>query len=352
MSNNLPRPAVRRTAGQSARARAELNLRALHHYIGYRKQLFVYALLAGGATAAFWLLFGAAAGDVLYALLLETAILAVIVIFDFWAVRRRLLALWEIRGRLAQYEQALPEGANEAERAYCAIAEGYRTRGAAQAEELTRMHAAAVEYMTLWMHQIKTPIAAMRLTLETEGAQRAPLERQLFEVERCAELALQYVRAADIAADLVLAPVQIEQVVRECVRKYAPLFIAKGLYAEVEPLGLAVVTDAKWFAFLFEQLLSNAVKYTSAGGVRVYARDGALYLEDTGCGIRPEDLPRVFEKGYTGGNGRLDRRASGIGLYLARRAAGTMNISLTLNSTFGKGTMAKITFPQCPPDVV
>jgi len=328
---------------------ARLFFRALRGYAGCRKTLFLFYLFSAGAAAVFWLLNGAAAGDVRYCLLLMTAVLIVIVAFDFPAVYARLTSLWEIGENLKQFEQELPGGGDAAERAYRAIAQGYKARAADEMEALSRTHAVTIDYFTLWMHQIKTPIAAMRLLLEGGDASPAQLGRQLFEVERYAELAMQYVRAADIAADLVLAPCPLEPIVRDCIKKYAPLFIGKGLSAEVSPLSLAPVTDAKWFAFLFEQLLSNAVKYTSAGGVRVYAEDGALFIADTGCGIRPEDLARVFEKGFTGGNGRLDRRASGIGLYLTRRVADALGIALTLSSAPGRGTAARLAFPRDPP---
>ena len=315
-------------------------------YIGYRKALFLFYILSTALVASFWALNGTPMEDIRYSLLLGALVLVLIVGLDLFAILRRLRALMEIQEHLNEFEQELPEGGNRVERLYCEIADGYLSRLRQEKEELSMSHRATISYFTLWMHQIKTPIAAMRLLLQSPELDRALLNRQLFEVERYAELAMQYVRAADIAADLVLAPCSIEPLVRESIRKYAPLFIAKGLSAQVEEIELVALTDAKWFSFVFEQLLSNAVKYTQQGGVRVYLEGCALILEDTGCGIRPEDMPRVFEKGYTGYNGRLDKRASGIGLYLARRVSDALRLKLELQSALGKGTKAVMRFSQ------
>ncbi len=320
--------------------------RGVLSYIGYRWALFLFYLLSNVLVVSFWALNGTPGGDIRYSVLLGALALILIVGLDLFAMLRRLRALIEIRAHLHEFEQELPEGGNRVERLYCEIADGYLTRARQEKEELSMSHRATISYFTLWMHQIKTPIAALRLLLESPELDRALFQRQLFEVERYAELAMQYVRSADISADLVLMPCELEPLVRESIRKYAPLFIAKGLGAEVGDLSLKVLTDAKWFAFVFEQLLSNAVKYTQQGSVRVYVQDNALILEDTGCGIRPEDMPRVFEKGYTGYNGRLDKRASGIGLFLARRVSDALRIKLELVSAWGKGTKAVIRFPQ------
>ncbi len=320
--------------------------RGVLSYIGYRRALFVFYILSNVLVTSFWMLNGTPDEDVGYSLLLGAFVLILIVGLDLFAMLRRLRALMEIRAHLNEFEQELPDGGNRVERLYCEIADGYLTRARQEKEELSMSHRATISYFTLWMHQIKTPIAAMRLLLQSSEPDRTLMGRQLFEVERYAELAMQYVRAADIGADLLLAPCSLEPLVRESIRKYAPLFIAKGLSAEVGDISLTVLTDAKWFAFVLEQLLSNAVKYTQEGGIRVYLEGGTLILEDTGCGIRPEDMPRVFEKGYTGYNGRLDKRASGIGLHLARRVADALRLKLELFSVPGKGTKAVMRFPQ------
>ena len=131
---------------------------------------------------------------------------------------------------------------------------------------------------------------------------------------------------------------------RGCVRKYAQMFILKKLPLDFEETGLEVLTDEKWLAFVIEQLLSNALKYTSSGGIRIYAEGRALVVEDTGIGIAPEDLPRLGERGFTGCNGREDKKSTGLGLYLSRRVCEKLGHRLELESEPGRGTRAKILF--------
>ena len=128
--------------------------------------------------------------------------------------------------------------------------------------------------------------------------------------------------------------------------KYALLFIHQGLSVEIGPLAETVVSDKKWLSFLLEQIISNGAKYTHTGGMRIYMEGERLVLEDTGIGIRPEDLPRIFERGYTGYNGRLDSRASGIGLYMAKRVADALGIALAVESQLDQGTRVFLRFPD------
>jgi signal transduction histidine kinase len=129
------------------------------------------------------------------------------------------------------------------------------------------------------------------------------------------------------------------------VKKYSLLFVYSKLSARVEPLSKDVPCDRMWLEFILCQLLSNSVKYTHTGGVRIYMEKGDLVVEDSGIGIRKEDLPRIFEKGYTGYNGRMDTRASGIGLYLVKRTADALGIRINVTSELGKGTRVSLHFP-------
>jgi len=152
------------------------------------------------------------------------------------------------------------------------------------------------EYYTLWVHQIKTPIAAMRLLMDGAADERARLLRmELFRVEQYADLALKFVKLGDISGDLVAEYCDLNEIARAAVKKYSLLFVYSKLGVQIEPLDERVPTDAMWLEFILCQLLSNSLKYTRAGGVRIYMEDGALVVSDTGIGIRKEDLPRIFE---------------------------------------------------------
>jgi len=202
------------------------------------------------------------------------------------------------------------------------------------------------EYYTLWVHQIKTPISAMRLLLDHKDDEGARLLKQeLFKVDQYADLALKFVKLGDIASDLVIERCDLNEIARAAVKKYSLLFVYSKLTAQIDPLAKDIPCDRMWLEFILCQLLSNSVKYTHTGGVRIYMDKNALVVEDTGIGIRKEDLPRIFEKGYTGYNGRMDTRASGIGLYLVKRAADALGIRVDVSSVLGKGTRVVLHFP-------
>lgn len=200
------------------------------------------------------------------------------------------------------------------------------------------------EYYTMWVHQIKTPIAAMRLLLQSEDTPKSrECAEELFHIEQYVEMALHYSRLDSDTTDFVIQKNSLDEIVREAVRKYAKLFIRKKIRLDYQPLNIEVLTDEKWLEFVIEQILSNAVKYTPKGTVSIYMEnEDTLIIEDTGIGIRAEDLPRVCERGYTGYNGHSDKRSTGIGLYLCRRVLEQMSHSIEIESEMGKGTRVKI----------
>lgn len=208
----------------------------------------------------------------------------------------------------------------------------------------------AQQYYTLWAHQIKTPIAAMRLLLQQEeGAEpnRTALEAELFSIEQYVGMVLQYQRLSSLHADLQLRCQPLEGLVKRSVKNLAPLFIRKKISLRLADIPGEVVTDEKWFVFVLEQLLTNALKYTQRGQVLVYMADSCcLVIEDTGIGILPEDLPRVFQRGFTGNTGRTDRRASGIGLYLCHEILAQLGFGIRIESTPGSGTKVLLDVTQ------
>lgn len=204
-----------------------------------------------------------------------------------------------------------------------------------------------VDYYTVWAHQIKTPIAAMRLTLQKEDVPEARrLASELSRIEQYVEMVLVFVRLGSDYSDYVFARQDIDEIIRSSVKKFASEFIDRRIRLEYDSVDIQAVTDEKWFAFVVEQLLSNALKYTREGSVKIYSEGKVLCIKDTGIGIAPEDLPRVFDKGYTGCNGRTDRRASGLGLYLCRRICQNLGIDISISSTVGEGTTVRLDLGQ------
>lgn len=202
-----------------------------------------------------------------------------------------------------------------------------------------------LDYYSLWVHQIKTPIAAMRILLqaaeEISFEKRTELEMELFKIEQYVEMALSYIRLGNMASDLKLQWYPMDEIIKPAVRKYSKLFILKKIKLKYEPIENKILTDEKWLGLVVEQILSNALKYTNEGTISIYLgpkKENVLVIEDTGIGIWQEDLPRVFEKGFTGYNGRTDKKSTGIGLYLCKSIVDKLNHRIYISSEVSKGT--------------
>lgn len=194
------------------------------------------------------------------------------------------------------------------------------------------------DYYTMWLHQIKTPIAAMRLMLQNEDTkENRALAGELFRIEQYVEMALWYLRMDDMS-DMLFRSYGLDEIIKDAVRKFAPQFVSKKIKLEYETADVTVITDRKWLSFIIEQILSNAIKYTEKGTITIKVQNKILSISDTGIGIAKEDIPRIFEKGYTGYNGRIERKSTGIGLYLCSRAANKLSHKLSVSSEIGKGS--------------
>ena len=200
-------------------------------------------------------------------------------------------------------------------------------------------------YYTAWVHQIKTPLAAMRLTLQGQDTPEGRrLMTELGRVEQYVDMVLTYLRLEEGGGDYVVRTCGVDGVIRAAVRRFAGEFIDRRVTLEYAPVAWETVTDGKWLTFVVEQVLSNALKYTGQGGtIRIYRQGETLCVSDNGMGITPEDLPLVFDMGYTGQNGRRDRQSSGIGLYLCRRICRNLRHDIAITSRVGEGTTVRIT---------
>ena len=198
----------------------------------------------------------------------------------------------------------------------------------------------SLDYYTTWVHQIKTPIAVMRMTLQGEDTEEhRELLAELFRVEQYVDMVLSYIRLGSHQTDFVFQECDLDAVIRQAVHKYASLFVRCRIKLVYEPVEMTVLTDEKWLLFIIEQLLSNAVKYTREGTVTIsVSSDQILSVTDTGMGIAPEDLPRIFEKGFTGYHGREDKKATGLGLYLCKQTVDKLGIRIGVRSEVGKGS--------------
>lgn len=278
----------------------------------------------------------------LYTMELTLAFGAATILFGYGKYRKRHQTLSLLKDDPQGKTEELPAADGQIEEDYQQIIRAYEEQLQKEQAELDERYRDMVEYYTIWTHQIKTPIAAMRLLLQEEDL---PLSREmqgeLFQIEQYVQMALQYLRMEKMTSDLVFQKHSLDDLIRQAVRKYAPVFIRRKIVLQYEPVGCEVLTDEKWLVFVLEQILSNALKYTKSGSIHIYLAPDepkTLVIEDTGIGIAPEDLPRIFEKGYTGCNGRADKRSTGIGLYLCRQIMEKLSHTIRIESEMGKGT--------------
>lgn len=204
-----------------------------------------------------------------------------------------------------------------------------------------------VDYYSMWIHQIKTPIAAINFLLDNEEIDVKAFRQELFKIERYVEMVLTYIRLGSETSDYVITSIDLDEVVRENIKKYATLFINKKIKLNYVSHETYVISDKKWLGFAFEQLLSNAIKYTKSGGeISINISESELTIEDNGIGIYEEDLPRIFEQSFTGLNGRYEKKSSGLGLYLCKKTLDKLQHKIEITSEVNKGTKVIVSFPK------
>ncbi len=281
-----------------------------------------------------------------YGMLLCLWIGFIFMIRDFLAFSRRHLVLQALKSSIAAALPALPRPKGLLEEDYQELLTLLFQDKSKQALLAERRRRELAEYYTMWAHQIKTPIAAMRLVLQTkEDEDSRELLPELFKIEQYVEMVLQYLRVESPTTDFVLRRHSLDSIVRQAVQRYASLFVRQQIRLDFQELDCTVLTDEKWLAFVIGQVLSNALKYTKEGTISIYLEDRKgkiLVIEDTGIGISSEDLPRVFEQGFTGYTGRMEKKATGIGLYLSKKILDKLSHTIRIESEAGKGTKVKI----------
>lgn len=314
------------------------------------------------AFFALWLQ-GTAFHKVSYALTLSAFVLMLIGIWDFNQYRNRRKQLSWMGQGIAYSVDNLPAAGSCLEQDYQALLKKLfeAKMEADSAGNIARQE--MLDYYSLWVHQIKTPIAAMRLLLQAQrdglleedgDAQmlsecNGRMMMKLFQIEQYVELVLSYLRIEDMGKDMVLKEYTVESIVNQAVKKFSREFIYRKIKLKKECVDFQALTDEKWVLLVLEQILSNALKYTREGGIiRIYRikNRNVLVVEDSGIGIRKEDIPRVFEKGFTGYNGREDKKSTGIGLYLCKSIMDRLNHGLAIESEPEKGTKVYLYFER------
>ena len=306
------------------------------------------------AAAAFLLLTGTQPGIV--TLLLIVCLLSFLLeqLSDFWRAKKRLSELQAVMRELDQrylFTECAPKPHDLYERKLFDL---LRLSGKSMIEAVSNARAAQKEYreyIEQWVHEIKTPITAAKLICQsTDSDTRRKLSRELAQINAHVERALFYARAENPEKDFIICKTELSEICEEAIQAHRTLLIQNGVRVETECLDEIVYTDGKWVAFMLGQLLQNAARYRGEEpvitlSVKRLGRQVQLAVRDNGIGIPDHELPRVFDRGFTGRNGRNLGGSTGMGLYLCKRLADALEIGLQIQSTEGAGTCVTLTFP-------
>lgn len=311
------------------------------------KTIFVFLLLSLIFTIVFSL-YNLPVEAVLYSVILSIAFLIVFVSFDYFKFYKKHKILQNLLNSINIDLSCLPNTHKVIEKDYQRLIKSLYKHNKDSSFQFDNEKSELLDYYTLWAHQIKTPISAMNLLLQSDSLPKnSDLSIELFKIEQYVEMVLQYLRLDSTSTDFSFKEYNLDDIIKISLRKYSKIFITKKISLDYSDINKKVLTDKKWLQFVIEQILSNGLKYTSKGKISIFLEDtnsNVLIIQDTGIGISEEDLPRIWEKGFTGYNGRINKKSTGIGLYLCKRIINKLSHKITIESTIEKGTKVKIDF--------
>lgn len=318
--------------------------------------IFFFLAALGAADLLLWLDAGIAVefSSLLY---MNALLLIALAVFIVWRFRRETAygqELTRLEGEpAADWQELLPEAKFKRDEQMNEVLQTAAASMAAQLNELRQQTIIQGDYTAAWVHEAKAPLTAIRLLIDSNrsapGMQR--IEAEWLRLYLLIDQQLYISRLSSLEADYAVDKVMLNDLVTPEVRELMAWCREKQLEIELEDLDVPVMSDKKWGRFVLRQILSNAVKYSPEGGtIHIYARTDStghsiLSIQDEGPGIPNHDLPRIFDKGFTGGTGRLHNAATGLGLYLAKTVSDKIGITLSASSRTGHGTAMKMAFP-------
>jgi signal transduction histidine kinase len=323
-------------------------MRRLKAFLFERRVLYGMYVVFLGLICLTTFLYDASFVPIWDSLLFTLFVLAVYSIVSFYRFSRKQQQLELLATKDLQVSNLLflPKAETLAEETYQQTLQVVLESKNQQQEELQQKQKAMMDDFGLWLHQIKTPVAALDLVIQSGQLDPRTMKNEVFKINEYLQMILNYMRQHLDQTDFVFQQLSIEAIVKTVVKKYATFFSQKNLSLQLEQLEGTVYSDQKWLIFILEQVIFNGIKYTETGTITIFFGKNQLTIQDTGIGIRSEDLPRVFEKGYTGINGREQQRASGLGLYLSQQAAGKLGCRILIDSQVNNGTTVTIVFPE------
>ncbi len=326
----------------------------LREFLSDRLGRIALQAICAGLAAAFLCITGTQPGILVILLIVFLLVFLTVNMSDFFQQRARLLEWKSILDGLDRkylFTECVPQPKRLYERRLLDLVRlaGRDMTGAVSDAQASQRE--YQEYVERWVHEIKAPLTAARLICrELDGDTRRKLTAELSQIEAHVERALFYARAENPEQDCLFRQTELEKIAAQAIENHRSLLIQNGIRVEMENMNCAVYTDEKWAVFILGQLLQNAARYRGAEPVitlfaRPLGRQTRLIVQDNGIGIPAHELPRVFERGFTGSNGRMRGGSTGIGLYLCRKLAVFLELELRMDSQEGAGTTVTLTFP-------
>lgn len=318
-------------------------MRAFFEYMKSKKEAVLVFLCCFIILTVTLYLYQLPLAAVAYGFFLCALLLLTVLLFSFLKYRKDHEILKNVAEMDYRIIEQLPETDSLLEQDYQNIIRRFIEEEKKISQQYENDYSELKDFYTIWAHQIKIPISAMSIRLQSDDSDSArALRIELAKIDQYVDMMLGYMRMESESSDFLFRKYSVDTLISETVRKFSSQFIMKNLRFSYEPIGYEFITDKKWFCFVLEQVFSNALKYTSEGEIAVYMEGENLCIRDSGIGIGKEDLPRVFEKGYTGLNGRLNQKSTGIGLYLCKRVCDRLNHQISIDSEVGKYTVVRI----------
>ena len=326
----------------------------LREFLSDRLKRIALQVICAGLATLFLFATGTQPGVLVILLIVFLLVFLTVNMFDFFQQRARLLELKSILDGLDRkylFTECVPQPKGLFERRLfdlTRLAGRDMTGAVSDAKASQREYR---EYVERWVHEIKAPLTAARLICrELDGDTRRKLTAELSQIEAHVERALFYARAENPEQDCLFRQIELEKIAAQAIENHRSLLIQNGIRVEMENMNCAVYTDEKWAVFILGQLLQNAARYRGSEPVitlsaKLLGRQAQLIVHDNGIGIPAHELPRVFERGFTGSNGRIRGGSTGIGLYLCRKLAVFLELELRMDSQEGAGTTVTLTFP-------
>lgn len=321
------------------------NKKILYEYLKMKKTSIIGILGVYAILFVFVYLYRIPIEVILYPFILTIVFVLIVLLFDYIKYKEKVNKIIQICNDISSCYSVKINDKNIFDEYYLDIINELLKENRKQVSQIQKRVSDINDYFSIWVHQIKTPIASMKLKIDNEQIDLLQLASDLNRIDHYVDLVLSFLKFDEEKIDLYFRKTDVDRIMRESLKKFSNDFIIKKIRLDYKLSKREVLTDEKWLSFVFDQLLSNALKYTDKGTISIYYdEDSCLCIKDSGIGIALADMERLFEKGFTGYNGRQYKKASGIGLYMCKRMCDKLNIDISIESVVNEYTLVKLKF--------